>query len=277
MITNITLENFKCFRHVSINPKLLTVLIGPNGTGKSSVLQALLLLKQSVGEDRLQRQGKFINVSNSSTFVPNYSPLAPTFHLGFAGTYQPYGTNADEMVEFRYDVEFAASGSMRDYYGEIKSLIGEDVIKASKEIGGDLTPRQFDLEGSRLSLAENRGIGSLVSFMSQSPVGRSTVRNLAQLESEEAHRIGRMVYATGNILKAVKYVPSVRGLIRPRYDLADELLEDVSIEAGLSDQEEQTASNIGYSRALEEKMSNLMKRVTGTGLRAEPVPPQAVE
>ena len=34
MITNITLENFKCFRHVSINPKLLTVLIGPNGTGK---------------------------------------------------------------------------------------------------------------------------------------------------------------------------------------------------------------------------------------------------
>ena len=25
MITNITLENFKCFRQVSINPKLLTV------------------------------------------------------------------------------------------------------------------------------------------------------------------------------------------------------------------------------------------------------------
>ena len=40
MITNITLENFKCFRQVSINPKLLTVLIGPNGTGKSSILQA---------------------------------------------------------------------------------------------------------------------------------------------------------------------------------------------------------------------------------------------
>ena len=49
MVTNITLENFKCFRHVSINPKRLTVLIGPNGTGKSSVLQALLLLLQSGG------------------------------------------------------------------------------------------------------------------------------------------------------------------------------------------------------------------------------------
>ncbi len=44
MITNITLENFKCFQRVAISPKLVTVLIGANGTGKSSVLQALCLL-----------------------------------------------------------------------------------------------------------------------------------------------------------------------------------------------------------------------------------------
>ena len=49
MITNITLENFKCFQQVSINPKLVTLFIGPNGTGKSGILQALLLLKQSRG------------------------------------------------------------------------------------------------------------------------------------------------------------------------------------------------------------------------------------
>ena len=47
VITNITLENFKCFRHISVDPKLVTVFIGPNGTGKSGIIQALLLLKQS--------------------------------------------------------------------------------------------------------------------------------------------------------------------------------------------------------------------------------------
>ena len=63
MITNITLRNFKCFRELEVNPKLITVFIGPNGTGKSSVLQALLLLKQSQGTDQINYQGEFINLS----------------------------------------------------------------------------------------------------------------------------------------------------------------------------------------------------------------------
>ena len=68
MIANIVLENFKCFRQLEINPKLLTVLIGPNGTGKSSVLQALLLLKQWWAGDRLRikYQGELINLNGRS-------------------------------------------------------------------------------------------------------------------------------------------------------------------------------------------------------------------
>ena len=83
MITNITLENFKCFRHVSINPKLLTVLIGPNGTGKSSILQALLLLKQSVGEEQIQLQGEFVRLVSPDEIVPNFlkEPLPIQFRL----------------------------------------------------------------------------------------------------------------------------------------------------------------------------------------------------
>ena len=74
MITNITLENFKCFRQVSINPKLLTVLIGPNGTGKSSILQALLLHKQTIGrrESRPVYQGDFIDLRGMLDVAPNF-------------------------------------------------------------------------------------------------------------------------------------------------------------------------------------------------------------
>ena len=72
MITNITLENFKCFRHVSINPKLLTALIGPNGTGKSSVLQALLLQKQSLSAGKTAYQGELISLGGSADISPNF-------------------------------------------------------------------------------------------------------------------------------------------------------------------------------------------------------------
>jgi len=47
MINRIRVENFKCFREQIFSLKGLTVLAGLNGTGKSSVIQSLLLLRQA--------------------------------------------------------------------------------------------------------------------------------------------------------------------------------------------------------------------------------------
>lgn len=47
MITSIELRNFKCFDRQTIELGWLTLLAGLNGSGKSSVLQALMLLRQS--------------------------------------------------------------------------------------------------------------------------------------------------------------------------------------------------------------------------------------
>lgn len=47
MITSVSLENFKRFSHVQVNMAPLSVFMGLNGVGKSSTIQALLLLRQS--------------------------------------------------------------------------------------------------------------------------------------------------------------------------------------------------------------------------------------
>ena len=47
MIKLIVLENFKCFEHLSLEVAPLTLLSGINGMGKSSFIQALLILRQS--------------------------------------------------------------------------------------------------------------------------------------------------------------------------------------------------------------------------------------
>ena len=47
MLDNLTLTNFKCFESQNLPLRNLTLLAGLNGMGKSSVIQSLLLLRQS--------------------------------------------------------------------------------------------------------------------------------------------------------------------------------------------------------------------------------------
>src|SRR5438874_5933875 len=61
MIRLLRLQNFKCFENQSLPLKPLTLLTGLNSTGKSSVLQSLLLLRQSYQQGLQQTGGLALN------------------------------------------------------------------------------------------------------------------------------------------------------------------------------------------------------------------------
>lgn len=61
MIRQLDITNFKCFESQAFKLGSLTLLSGLNGTGKSSVLQALLLLRQSYQQRVLQSVGLSLN------------------------------------------------------------------------------------------------------------------------------------------------------------------------------------------------------------------------
>ncbi len=61
MISSLHLHNFKCFGDQDFPLKALTLLTGLNSTGKSSVLQSLLLLRQSYQEQILDTAGLMLN------------------------------------------------------------------------------------------------------------------------------------------------------------------------------------------------------------------------
>lgn len=61
MISSVRLKNFKPFSNQSLSFKPLTLLSGLNSTGKSSVLQALLLMRQSYQQGLLENQGLALN------------------------------------------------------------------------------------------------------------------------------------------------------------------------------------------------------------------------
>lgn len=52
MLSKLLIKNFKCFSNHEIAFKSLTILVGGNGVGKSSVIQSLLLSKQSLQKNK---------------------------------------------------------------------------------------------------------------------------------------------------------------------------------------------------------------------------------
>jgi predicted ATPase len=214
MITSITLENFKCFRKVEVHPRRITALVGPNGTGKSSVLQALELLKQSVNDtyqsDRLghfslRLQGRLLNLRG-------YEQLRPSFNDG------------DQILKIRF--------------AGVNGLSSSKVNEATENI-------QFEFEVESLD-------------------GESNLFNVKKHEPRGTPE---------QVLKAMKVAPAIRGLVQPVYSVGSQKTEDIS----LYSQDSETATYLHYTRRLENKISDLIRRVTGVGLMAEPVPPQSVE
>ncbi len=67
MLKNIKIENFKCFENEIIDLKPLTLITGTNSSGKSSLLQAILLLgdhKDLEITNYLQTLGSFDDLKN---------------------------------------------------------------------------------------------------------------------------------------------------------------------------------------------------------------------
>jgi predicted ATPase len=82
MIHTLRLQNFKCFADQTLRFKSLTLLTGVNGMGKSTILQALLLLRQSFQQGLL-----------------GFRPLRLTRGLALNGDLTHIGTARDALFE----------------------------------------------------------------------------------------------------------------------------------------------------------------------------------
>ena len=201
MITDIILTNFKGFRRLEIQPKQITVFVGPNGTGKSSVLQAFGLLKQKIEFPR------------------------------------------------------RSSGLVID--GPLVNLPGLDAIIANCGWGNTV----FQFRGKGLPPGAASSFECYIEFSKESA---TTIRVFDESGVEP-------------VLKDLKMAPAKRGFTQPVYELDDVPIKDVSLTQGVAQQEVQTATNLCYAPEEVEQVSHLLKKVTGTGLRAYTVPSKSVE
>ena len=80
-ITNITIHNFKSLYDISFEPGNVNVLIGANGSGKSSVLEAIGTLSAAmtdrVNSNSLQRKG--VRLSTAQLYKSKFLDIKKEF------------------------------------------------------------------------------------------------------------------------------------------------------------------------------------------------------
>ena len=71
MIRNVTIKNFKCFLDNSISFNGLTVLAGSNAVGKSTIIQALLLVRQTIDKLKTDHKPFDFDIQLNSEYLLN--------------------------------------------------------------------------------------------------------------------------------------------------------------------------------------------------------------
>lgn len=118
-ITRFGLRNFKAFRYLEdIEIRPLTVLVGANSTGKSSILQSLLLLKQTSlagrGEGALKFGGELVQLGNFSTVISDFD------------------TSRD--LEYRFTFETVSPPLLRAEFALVFGLVDHPDVPTIKEL-----------------------------------------------------------------------------------------------------------------------------------------------
>jgi predicted ATPase len=140
MITKLKIANFKSHKNTEINTSNLTVLTGVNSSGKSSVLQSLLLLRQSFKKGRL---GKGLDLNE------------PLCEIGFGEDAISRFASENQIISFMlegendevWDFQFNVEGKYSDTF---IPKTGNENIELNKHSLGVLFSNDFQyLSSSR--------------------------------------------------------------------------------------------------------------------------------
>jgi energy-coupling factor transporter ATP-binding protein EcfA2 len=268
MLDGISLTNFKALKSAHLDLGQINVLIGPNGTGKSSVLQVLKLVKQSLGHPGLRTSANLIDLGTFADIIHKRNNKAK---LGFG---------VDFGTEPSVDAMPPWDGPTRQHY---EALFGEGGQLDSQELrisaGGQDVNATFDRVGRSRAVPialtdDNERVLQVVpTAVIGQPLSLGFSGHYSEGEQLALHRIFGAVHPT---LAAVFIVPAIRGFEATSYALEPDALTDMFDVRSVEQHASRVLSTIAYRRELEAAISEFSEQVLNLRLRIKLIPGQRV-
>jgi len=266
MLKQISLSNFKGLSIIDIGLSKLNVFVGENGTGKSSVIQAISVLKRSLRSSSIITDLPYLNLGPLHEIVPP----AKTASISVQGRV-PVDLRAIDRqnAEFKCTVRFDTQG-LSEYETEISPEPGFRNLKVhsiwTRYGVGSADPANWQYNGFTFNFGVSPNIGIGFSLRGYSQPSQLT---------PDLFAIGQRIYTTleslsqaiGVGLERVYVVPTTRGLTEPGYPLQSSATLEFSPRAGPIPMGAALASNLTYFSHNQEKLSRWQKEILGVGVK----------
>jgi len=256
MITNISIKNFKSISELNLSLGDVTLLIGQNRSGKSSVFQAFGLLKQS-DQDKITWDGQITSLKDFENVI-NKITLDNEIQIGFGGK-----NRASELLEritgvgqiqYRYDISISKSK-----IEEIEFEIESGILHHKKTI----TRNKGREQGPSIPFG-----GSTIHFTTDFNLRRPFQQSGASFGEDSEERVRELESACNEITNVFNdafdnfiFIPTIRGFDVATYSLTDQNPESIPTGLGLTKQAEQSASSIAYNNEDARKISNIISKI----------------
>lgn len=278
MLQRMAVRNFKLHKNTEIELKPITLFVGPNNSGKSSLFHILQLAKQGAVSERafLVQQMPDLQASLSlselpyidvGTFHDVCSPGEDSITLVLKGFFAPTNLAMIKRKIDRVDVlcEFTFQDNRLIYHGgEVTAREYAVKWEWDQYSGGKITPEFLHSNGFTIKFEMREEFHRLLSpVISGAPPGtpretQAEVRTLAD----------GIAQAPSDLISSVHFVYGLRGFEQGSYHLEERSPPRLEM-VRLHDRSSVMANLIAYNRELEDKLSAWFEDILGVGLRSE--------
>ena len=202
MITNITLTNFKCFHRINVAPKRVTLLIGGNGTGKSGLLQALLLLKQwDTQSNALSLEGDLVRIDPDDFANYVISARSPEIWFSLSGEWNVASDDVESPVVFRLQFRFSTEGMLQ------AKLVYAHFVWLGRTIQIQQIP-----DTQTVGELPIQGFDHTISAASGLELGDLRFNRLIGVDGDNFAPLRQALESPKTLLSKMRFVPAIRGL-----------------------------------------------------------------